>query len=732
MRESSTSIKIQSHKRKKTSPSSPNSNPFASVFTRSKSRIYSHQNRSGFSRPDPITRKRIHQMESMEDFLGVNSRGASRVLSTKLRLKRVFSPDVNSVPEEEEEEEEEETNEERKKLLKGFDASTVLASDVDDVKEDELEKSGVVRSDERFDAANCLNLKDQAIPGNGSLPKSKMALNGCHRRKVFKTPSSFSYRRLLPHLMDIVNDTSSVSKIEIVDAGSPCRSPKLDGDYFEVSSISENSYAAKTKCVVPQFNDSKPSDNQDLGKVHLKVISIQPDLSRTAETIRPLEVEGKGHENDVNSVDASVEERIQTTPPDPGIFPKTEDGYDGECVNADKVLAENQTLMGFPVGSEKSSNDALKLSPNTKYSTNSINKTVLNPCSRLRLFKNPRSLSYRRLLPFLMDISKTNSCSSRKPQEKMPQVVLEENRRPASDEQDCVNNTTKEKYGKRYPEDLIQNFPSSIVPQPASDGSSHDTNNNLVSSIPESSTTNYSSNVGPRSVNSVTLPDLDMPNGLVAEDIQQSQSTLTKLQLDLGSKESSSVSEPSSSVNTKQCTSEEPRSVEKQRICLSMGLELHNGSAESNELINLKQHSFQTKALDALVSPNNKHFKGILKRNRRGCRGLCNCLNCASFRLHAERAFEFSRNQLHDAEEVASELMKELANLRLLLEKSITGNKDSASIRPHPVLIKQACNKALETETVAKERLDELNNDLSVHCRIPVLQQPKVTFAYNI
>lgn len=68
--------------------------------------------------------------------------------------------------------------------------------------------------------------------------------------------------------------------------------------------------------------------------------------------------------------------------------------------------------------------------------------------------------------------------------------------------------------------------------------------------------------------------------------------------------------------------------------------------------------------------------KGILKRNPRGCRGLCACLNCASFRLHAERAFEFSRNQMQDAEEVALDLMTELSKLRKLLEKSAATAKD--------------------------------------------------------
>ncbi|XP_057773227.1 uncharacterized protein LOC130992562 [Salvia miltiorrhiza] len=693
MREPLTSVKIHPRKRKKSCRSSPNPNLFTSVFTRSRSRIFHHQNRSGFSRPDPVTRKPIPAMESVEAFLDVNCRSASRILLTKdLRHKRVYSPSVNSV-----EEEIEENNEEQNKLLKGFDSSTV--PDVDDAKEYELGTSGFMRSevgDERIDGANGLKLKDQIIHGNGSLPKMKTALNGCQRRKVFKTPNSFSYRRLLPHLMDIVNDTSNVgvSKIELVDAGSLSRFRKLDGASFEPRSIAENSYAAKTECVAPQFNNSR--------KVHIKVSTIQLDssgvdneLDRTAETIKPLEVKEKSHQNDMNGVDASVEESIQTTPPDPGILGKTE-----VCRGRESADAKNNlTFIGLPVGSEKnSSSGALKQSPDTKCGANSMNKTVLNPCSRLRLFRNPRSVSYRRLLPFLMDISKTDSCTTTKPQKKLPQVVSEEDRHPAPAiiaVNDFVNDTPKEKIGEKiYDGDRIQT---------ASDGSSPDSNNNLVSSIPELPATNYSSNIDPRFVNSV----------------------------------SSSVSEPSSVISyiqTKQCTPGEPRSVEKQNMCLNMGLELSNGNTDSSEIVNLKQHSPQINTLyhlDALVPPKNRPFKGILKRNRRGCRGLCNCLNCASFRLHAERAFEFSRNQLLDAEEVASQLMKELANVRLLLEKSIIETDDSASIRPHPVLIKQACSRAIEAETLAKERLGELNNDLSVHCRIPDLLQPKVTFAHN-
>lgn len=72
--------------------------------------------------------------------------------------------------------------------------------------------------------------------------------------------------------------------------------------------------------------------------------------------------------------------------------------------------------------------------------------------------------------------------------------------------------------------------------------------------------------------------------------------------------------------------------------------------------------------------------RSILKRNPRGCRGGCGCLNCASFRLHAERAFEFSKNQMQDAEEVAYDLINELSHLRTLLEKSTSGSDDHLAV----------------------------------------------------
>jgi hypothetical protein len=61
--------------------------------------------------------------------------------------------------------------------------------------------------------------------------------------------------------------------------------------------------------------------------------------------------------------------------------------------------------------------------------------------------------------------------------------------------------------------------------------------------------------------------------------------------------------------------------------------------------------------------------KGILKRHTRGCKGICMCLDCSTYRLRADRAFEFSRKQMQEADDIIGNLLNEMANLRSLVEK---------------------------------------------------------------
>ncbi|WVZ25206.1 hypothetical protein V8G54_003750 [Vigna mungo] len=138
----------------------------------------------------------------------------------------------------------------------------------------------------------------------------------------------------------------------------------------------------------------------------------------------------------------------------------------------------------------------------------------------------------------------------------------------------------------------------------------------------------------------------------------------------------------------------------------------------------------QPKVVGQLGDPAVGLRKGILKRNPRGCRGLCTCLNCVSFRLHAERAFEFSKNQLLEAEEVAYDLMKELSLLRNMLEKSA----DTVNINPvfDESQVREACRKAFAAEKTAEDRLNQMQDDLNTHSRITSLKPPRVTFALNV
>ncbi|XP_039007408.1 uncharacterized protein LOC120135136 [Hibiscus syriacus] len=134
-------------------------------------------------------------------------------------------------------------------------------------------------------------------------------------------------------------------------------------------------------------------------------------------------------------------------------------------------------------------------------------------------------------------------------------------------------------------------------------------------------------------------------------------------------------------------------------------------------------HERQTEAdslVEASITPAMQSAslqKQVLKRNPRGCRGIRTCLNCSSFRLHAERSFEFSRNQMQDTEEMALDLIKQISCLRNMLDKSAFVAKDQTVICIDQV--KEACKKASDAEECAKAHLSEMNYHLNIHCRIP-------------
>ncbi|KAH9318100.1 hypothetical protein KI387_019869, partial [Taxus chinensis] len=132
-----------------------------------------------------------------------------------------------------------------------------------------------------------------------------------------------------------------------------------------------------------------------------------------------------------------------------------------------------------------------------------------------------------------------------------------------------------------------------------------------------------------------------------------------------------------------------------------------------------------------LHTPASVPSKGILKVSPRSCKGVCLCPDCASFRLQAERASEFSERQLRETEALAVALMNELANVRNVMDKFLITNPKGARILysiPHSQL-KDASKSALRAEETARSQLVQMTRNCNLHCKILRMQQRKVKFA---
>ncbi|XP_008222777.1 PREDICTED: uncharacterized protein LOC103322628 [Prunus mume] len=412
----------------------------------------------------------------------------------------------------------------------------------------------------------------------------------------------------------------------------------------------------------------------------------------------------------LNQIDDSNEESVQRTPPDAEMLGKLEVEVK-RVSRAGYVLQTTNQSLGKP-SNVFNHTDATCVDVKKQESTPK-RKRVLNPCSRLKLFRSPGSVSYRRLLPYLLDIEKNNSCA----------------------------NTSKDLEHRLQPP-LTPNQQETLMDQ-SNDfrfHSEHQICDPGTLPTPQLTSANGSSNYGG---DNLTSPE-HVAASQMSFDVQKEQhvqqaasGSQSKLEtspdiVSLGHEkdpitlfcpstcEATSIKDGAISVTNSSSDCPEEDHIGS-RIALSSG-----GKPLPVQADSLCQNSSQ---IDATVS-SGIHADGlrkqILKRNPRGCRGLCTCLNCTSFRLHAERAFEFSRNQMQDAEEVALDLMKELSSLRKMLEMPAVGATT-------PVMdlneVKEACRKASEAEENARNRLDEMNYDLNIHCRITCVHGPKVTFA---
>ncbi|GAB2267213.1 hypothetical protein Dimus_002197 [Dionaea muscipula] len=327
-------------------------------------------------------------------------------------------------------------------------------------------------------------------------------------------------------------------------------------------------------------------------------------------------------------------------------------------------------------------------------------KSVLKPC---KVYKTPSSFSYRRLLPFLMDMEKERSfqtikCLNREKdlEEKLPQHSL-----VSPSKQGSMNKAHEDVMQVGIASDISQGMPNDTHKEEIF-FSEHQADSSLQHSLTQPPTDgsfdhNQSNSISQEcQFGSIWLNGTYAGSALKVDHVQLDEPG----NLDSGPDKLSPVAGSDQSDKT--------------------ALELFM----ARDAVSVGQSPAN---LEDVVPSELPVEKGILKRNPRGCRGLCNCLDCTAFRLHAERAYEFSRNQLEAAEELALHLMKKLSELRNILGNSV-GNAESHPIVPiHEV--KEACMKACEAEEVARDRLSQMNEDLYVHCRMKALQRPKVNFA---
>ena len=97
----------------------------------------------------------------------------------------------------------------------------------------------------------------------------------------------------------------------------------------------------------------------------------------------------------------------------------------------------------------------------------------------------------------------------------------------------------------------------------------------------------------------------------------------------------------------------------------NLSLVSHNSS--SSPLENIK------KVVNASTVGSSPHIpvKGILKSTSNTCKDQCYCEKCASTRLRAKKASEFSQRQMQDIEGIAAMLMKDLSTLREIVEDKL-------------------------------------------------------------
>lgn len=222
-------------------------------------------------------------------------------------------------------------------------------------------------------------------------------------RRVFKTSSSFSYRRLLPFLMGLEKDDScnflalinyywiielliismyvclkaimimltsvyypGASEIEFDDTGLNPKVQNMNNVKSHSSPDNSNCNALKNEPMVAHSDDSKPLQKGEIGNLGTRSPCKQPEkncgnlLLTQTEVNSGLHSVDKMHDNILNGIDDAMADNISMTPPDPDIFSKFD--LNDYKASTDQSAQQNENnILGNPSNGGCRSNNACTL-----------------------------------------------------------------------------------------------------------------------------------------------------------------------------------------------------------------------------------------------------------------------------------------------------------------------------------------------------------------------------------
>ncbi|CAH1428847.1 unnamed protein product [Lactuca virosa] len=682
------------------------------IFTRSKSQVYVHRHRSGYARPDSVRNSNpllslegtTRALTKQEPWGFTADHVTSGVAVKDLRARRVFSPttitdevlssgnvdlkadmgfqktyDGNPNP--------------NMSSLEGdaghgdLGVSSSVAIDPKPTSENTVDyflvsENNVMEADPESDAGHGnLGLSSSVAFDRKSSSENIVDSSLVNENNVTEADE---FVEMTPRVADSEQNKGAGEKNGIISATNEIRDTQgsmIKSQYSVTNPRSKKKVFISSKSfsyrrLLPYLTELGTDDSPNFEIVEATLPKVQkssnmvPNKDQEVDTAPTNNKSGlsdaiqKSHEDAFNE---TMEECLQMTPPDSDIYNKPNLDKTPEVL---QKTADADTVKNF----SNENNDSV-----------SSSNLVLKSCSRMKMLQTPTSFSHRRLLPFLMSVSGDDSGVSKSNQLSKPENTSEQNQQPP----------TPSLINQSIIVDESQTTADEKSDSPTSTLNPIETSFESTTTVAQVSNDNLVDTHGPDTKLTESTSHSDMK-------LQAEADTLMKLEQESPIKDLKLVEVTTSNLEIVPSvdTNDNQKAV--------------NGSTHESLL---QIAPLNTPLINRDISKN-----GILKRTPRGCRGICNCLNCTSFRLHAERSFEFSRNQMHDAEEVALELINDMNSLRNILER--TGGDSNE--------VKEVCEKSLYKEEVARARLAQMNEDLSFHCRSMTLLRPKVTFANKI